>query len=243
MSKILKRKSELDNLVVLMVGGLGTRLRSVSNQSPKPLVKIGNKPILEIILDSFIESGCKHFLFAVNYKSEMIESYFGNGSKWGVKIEYLRERKTLGTAGALGLLPFMPQQSLFIMNGDLITKVNFREMLNFHLKHAGAATIGVREYYNTIPYGIVKIKGHSVLGIKEKPVQRLFVNAGIYILTPEVLSLVPRNYCFSMPDLLTRIIQNGLKISAFPIREYWLDVGTADGLNRARNEYFEFFDG
>lgn len=242
LSALSERKSDLDNHVVLMAGGMGTRLWSVFNESPKSLAQIGNKPILETILDGFIEHGLKRFLLSVNYKAEMIKDYFGDGSRWGAEIEYIHEQQPMGTAGALGLLPFKPKQPLFVMNGDLLTRVNFRQMLDFHFEHLGAATIGVREYFSHIPYGVVKTDGHRFLSIEEKPMQKFFINAGIYVLAPEVLSLIPQGCCFDMPDLFARISNNGLNVATFPIREYWLDVGTVDSLNRARSEYLEVFD-
>ncbi len=219
LSELGEKKPDLDNYVVLMVGGMGTRLWSVFNESPKSLAQIGNKPILETILEGLIEYGLKHFLFSVNYKAEMIEDYFGDGSRWGVEIEYIHEKQPMGTAGALSLLPFRPKQPVFVMNGDLLTRVNFRQMLDFHCEHLGAATIGVREYCNHIPYGVVKTDGHRFLNIEEKPIQKFFINAGIYVLVPEVLSLIPQDCCFDMPDLLAKINKSGLSISAFPIRE------------------------
>lgn len=242
LSHLLPSNTELDNPVILMVGGLGTRLWELSAKAPKSLAQIGNKPILETILDGFIEYGLRYFVFSVNYKAEMIENYFGDGSRWGVEIKYLREKQPLGTAGALSLLPFKPQQPFFVMNGDLLTKVNFRQMLDFHLEHISVATIGVREYRNQIPYGVVQTEGHNFLGIEEKPIAKVFINAGIYILAPEMLSLVPKNCCFNMPDLFTKIRAKNLAVSAFPIREYWLDIGTVESLNRARKEYLEVFD-
>ncbi len=190
-----------DNWVVLMAGGLGSRLRPLTDDCPKPLLKVGSKPIMETILDNFIEYGYRRFFLSVNYKAEMIQDYFGDGSKWGVEIRYLHEKERMGTAGALGLLPEKPLQPILVMNGDLLTKVNFQHLLNFHQEHQAKATMCVREYEYQVPYGVVKIDHQRLVGIEEKPVQHYFVSAGIYVLEPEVLELIPSNAFFDMPTL------------------------------------------
>jgi NDP-sugar pyrophosphorylase family protein len=160
-----------DNVVVIMAGGQGRRLRPLTEACPKPLIKIGEKPILEIILEKFINFGFRHFFMSLNYKAEMIERHFGDGSKWGVGIRYLRERKRMGTAGSLSLLPEMPDMPFFVMNGDLLTKVNFRHLLNFHQEHGAKATMCVREYDFQVPYGVVSAEKHRLLGVDEKPMR------------------------------------------------------------------------
>jgi GTP:adenosylcobinamide-phosphate guanylyltransferase len=146
-----------NNWVVLMAGGLGSRLRPLTEDYPKPLLKVGNKPILETIMENFIEYGFRKFYLSVNYKADMIEGHFGDGSRWGVEIRYLREDQKLGTAGALGLLPEMTTEPLIIMNGDLLTKVNFQQLLDFHKEQRAQATMCVRDYDFQIPYGVVKV--------------------------------------------------------------------------------------
>ena len=233
-----KRK---ENAVVLMVGGLGTRLRPLTNTCPKPLLKVGNKPILETILESFIEAGFYRFYFAVNYKSDMIENYFGNGSRFGVDIQYIHEKKRMGTAGALGLLPRNIELPVIVMNGDLLTKVNFEQLLEYHQNQNALATMAVREYNYQIPYGVIDFNETRITGIQEKPRQTFFVNAGIYVLSAKVLQTVDAEKFFDMPDLFSKIIESGQVAAAFPIREYWLDIGKLDDFEKAQGEFEEIF--
>lgn len=231
-----------DNTVVIMAGGLGSRLGDLTRDCPKPLLKIGSKPILETILDNFVEYGFRNFYFAVNYKAEMIENYFGNGERWGISIKYIRETTQLGTAGALSLLPIKPRKPIVVMNGDLLTKVNFQHLLDFHNEHHAKATICVREYDLQIPFGVVEINNnHRVQNIKEKPVHRHFVNAGMYVLDSDILEKIPVNQYFDMPTLLAEIIKTNQHVSAFPVMEYWMDIGRLGDFERANDEYAAFF--
>ena len=230
-----------DNWVVLMAGGRGTRLRPLTDYCPKPLLNIKNKPILEIILENLKEY-CLHNIFmAVNYKSEMIEANFGNGRRWGVSINYLREESQLGTAGALGLLPGRPKLPLIVMNGDLLTKINFQHLLDFHQAHKAHASMCVQEYNFQVPYGVVTIDQHRLKSIDEKPMQRFFVSAGIYVLEPEVLELIPKNKYFDMTTLFELIIGKGYETVAFPIREYWMDIGQLENYQQANGDYKKIF--
>lgn len=232
-----------NNWVVLMAGGLGTRLKQLTKDTPKPLLKIGGKPILETILENFIDQGFCRFFISVNYKSELIESHFDDGSRWGVQIEYLRENKKLGTGGALGLLPKRPSAPLLVMNGDVLTKVDFSQLLDFHREHKAEATMCVREYDFQVPYGVVKVDNHRIIAIEEKPVQCFFVNAGIYVLEPHTLDLVPPNVFFDMPSLFENLIEQKMEATVFPVREYWLDIGRMDDFDRANEDFREVFCG
>lgn len=232
----------LNNWVVLMAGGLGTRLKHLTKDIPKPLLKVGDKPILETILANFIEQGFSRFFISVNYKSELIEGHFGDGSRWGTRIEYLREDKKLGTAGALGLLPDKPTSPVLVMNGDVLTKINFQQLLDFHLEHKAVATMCVREYDFQVPYGVVKLDRHRIASIEEKPIQRFFVNAGIYVLEPEVLDLVPRDDYFDMPTLFEKLVDQQSETAVFPVREYWLDVGRMDDFDQAQGDFAKVFE-
>lgn len=232
----------LENWVVLMAGGLGSRLKPLTVDTPKPLLKIGENPLLETTLIKFKEQGFNRFFISVNYKSEQIEAHFGDGSKWGVQIDYLREDKKLGTAGALGLLPDNPTAPLLVMNGDVLTKVNFQQLLDFHLEHKAVATMCVREYDFQVPYGVVKLDRHRIASIEEKPIQRFFVNAGIYVLEPEVLDLVPRDGYFDMPTLFEKLVEQQRETAVFPVREYWLDIGRMDDFDRAQGEFAKVFE-
>lgn len=230
-----------DNLVVLMAGGLGTRLGSLTKECPKPLLKVGNKAVLETIIDNCKEYGLHKFIISINYKAEMIQDYCGDGSRWGVEISYVNENKRLGTAGALGLLPKTPEHPILVMNADVLTKVNFNHLIDFHDDHQSAATMCVREYDFQVPYGVVKIDKQKLLGIEEKPVHHFFVSAGIYVLNPEILSYVPQNKYFDMPSLFEKMLEKEMETSVFPIREYWLDIGRVDDFERANGEYDEVF--
>ena len=225
-----------DNWVVLMAGGRGTRLRPLTDDTPKPMLRVGAKPIIETIMESFIDQGFNRFYLAVNYRAEMVRAHFGDGSRWGVEIGYLNEESPLGTAGALSLLPSRPTSPLVVMNADLLTRVGFGHMLDFHRTHGAAATMGVREYDFQVPFGVVTIKDQSIVSIEEKPTHRFFVNAGIYVLSPETLELVPRGRHFDMPDLFEALIARGRETAVFPVREYWIDIGRMDDFERAADE-------
>lgn len=231
-----------ENWVLIMAGGLGTRLQPLTNDCPKPLLKVGGKPILETIIENFVDFGFRKFYVSVNYKAEMIESFLGDGSRWQVRIQLLNEDEQLGTAGALGLLSEQPRHSLIVINGDVLTKVNWQHLLDFHLSHKAKATMCIRDYHFQCPYGIVRTDQHRLTGIDEKPVQRFFVNAGIYVLEPEVLNFVPRNSFLNMPDLFLTLISSGLDTAAFPIREYWMDIGRIEDYDLAHGEFHENFE-
>ncbi|RIX47311.1 CBS domain-containing protein [Paenibacillus nanensis] len=228
-----------DNWVVLMAGGLGSRLGELTKHCPKPLLKIGTKPILEVILENFIANGFYRFIISVNYKAEMIMSYFGDGSRWGVEILYVQENKRLGTAGALSLLPFLPDEPIIVMNGDLLTKVNFKQLLDFHIETKSKATMCVREYEYQVPYGVVRVNNDRLEGIEEKPVQRFFISGGIYVLSPDALQYIPQDTFYDMPSLFDKLLQLEAATSAFPIREYWMDIGRLDDFERANSEYLQ----
>ena len=232
---------ELENPVVIMAGGLGSRLRPLTNDCPKPLLRIGDKPILETIIENCRSYGFRKIFLSINYKAEMIKCHFGDGSQWGISIQYLEEEKKLGTAGALSLLPEMPAKPIVVMNGDLLTKVNFLHLLNFHKQHQAKATMCVREFEMQVPYGVVEVQEQRISRITEKPSKRFLVNAGIYILEPETLQLIPKNTLFDMPDLFNWLVERGLSTSAFPVREYWIDVGQMPDFEKANAEFPEVF--
>lgn len=231
-----------ENRIVLMAGGLGQRLHPLTADCPKPMLKVGDKPLLQTILDKFIEHGFCRFYISVNYKSDVVKGYFGNGSQWGVDIRYLEEDQNLGTAGALSLLPERPNDPLLVMNGDLLTKVNFCRLLDFHINHKAMATMCVREYDQQVPYGVVRFDKYRITGIDEKPIQRFFVNAGIYVLEANVLDYVPPSTYFNMPMLFEKMIEQQKETAVFPITEYWLDIGHMTDYQRANGEYAEFFE-
>ncbi|MBF0628610.1 MAG: nucleotidyltransferase family protein [Magnetococcales bacterium] len=230
-----------ENWVVLMAGGLGSRLSPLTDMVPKPLLKVGSKPILEVILESFISHGFYRFFLSVNYRREMIKEYFGDGSAWGVEIVYLEENGRLGTAGSLSLFPERPREPFFVMNGDLLTRINFQHVLNFHLEHQSRATLCVRKVEQTVPYGVVRLDAHRLVNIEEKPIQEYFVNAGIYLLDPGVLPLIPKGQYFDMPTLFQSIIKQGETTAAFPFLDYWMDIGRMGDFRQACRDYPEVF--
>ncbi|KUF35297.1 nucleotidyltransferase family protein [Lysinibacillus sp. F5] len=229
------------NTIVLMLGGLGTRLRPLTNDIPKPMLKVGNKPILETIIEGFKQYGYSHFIFSVNYKKEVIQDYFQNGEAFDVTIDYIEEDKRMGTAGALSLWKNRPTEPFFVMNGDLLTQINFDQLMNFHIENQSLATMCVREYEYQIPYGVIETNGTELITIKEKPVHRSFINAGIYVLSPEIFDYIPKDEYYDMPTLFDRLLVQGKKTTAFPIHEYWLDIGQVDEFERADNEYTKIF--
>lgn len=233
--------TRLDNEIILMAGGFGKRLNELTENCPKPLLKIGSKPILETIIESFIEAGFYRFTISLGYLAHMITDYFGDGSKWGVEIKYIHETEPLGTAGALSLLEKRPEKPFLIMNGDLLTRVDFKSLLNFHREHKSPATMCVRGFEHNIPYGVVKINEHEITALEEKPIQSVLVNAGIYVLEPECLDYIPKNQFFNMTSLFEKLIAENKKPAAFPIHEYWIDIGQPEEFNKAGNEYFQIF--
>lgn len=234
----LLHKRQLDNPVFLMAGGFGTRLRPLTHNCPKPLLKVGEKPILELILEGFINAGFHRFFISTHYMPEMIRNYFGDGERWGVSIRYVHEDEPLGTGGALGLLPHDEiDLPLFMMNGDLLTTLNFQKLLDFHLSHSGVATMCVREYEHTVPYGVIQSKGHRILSMVEKPVQRFFINAGIYLLSPDLVKAVIPGTRIDMPTLLEQQIAEQKDVNMFPVYEYWLDIGRMEDFQRAQQEF------
>jgi len=237
----LLKPSYKNNKVVLMVGGLGTRLRPLTEHTPKPMLKVGDKPILETIILNFKKYGFTNIILGVSYKSEIIEAYFGDGSKFGVTIEYIHEKKRMGTAGALSLMRDKLNEPFFVMNGDLLTNINFEHMMDYHLNNSAIATMGVREYDFQVPYGVVNVDGINVQNIVEKPVHNFYVSGGVYVLDSKVLDFVPNDEFYDMPTLFEKLIEEELKSISFPIREYWLDIGRIEEFKKANDEYHEVF--
>ncbi|MDH3346506.1 MAG: nucleotidyltransferase family protein [Desulfobulbaceae bacterium] len=236
------RVSEKPNLVVLMAGGLGTRLRPLTETTPKPMLNVGQKPILETIIESFNRYGFRNFLLSVNYRAEQIQQYFDDGKRFGVSIRYITEKKRLGTAGALSLLPERPQHPILVMNGDLLTGLNFEHLLNYHVHAKADATMCVRDYEFQVPFGVVNTQGAKIRTIVEKPSHHFYVNAGIYVLQPSAIELVPQDSFYDMPQLYQDLIDAGKKVCSFPVKEYWLDIGRPTEFEQAQNEYAEHFD-
>jgi dTDP-glucose pyrophosphorylase len=229
------------NKVVIMAGGLGKRLSPLTDSTPKPMLHVGNKPILETIIESFSKYGYTDIILSVSYKSHLIEEYFGDGKVFGVSIEYIHESNRMGTAGALSLVRERLYEPFFVMNGDLLTNINFTHLHDFHVSHDAMATMAVREYDYQVPYGVVGVHDGHILKIEEKPVHKFFVNAGIYMLSPQVLTYVPQDEFFDMPTLFEKLIEENKTAVSFPIREYWLDIGRISDYEKANHEYNEVF--
>ena len=229
------------NRVILMAGGLGTRLRPLTEDTPKPLLKVGNQPILETIIKNFVKYGFINITISLNYKAEMIKGYFGDGSQFGANLDYIEETKRLGTAGALSLIKNKPQEPFFVMNADLLTNVNFSHLMDFHVHEKSISTMCVREYDFQVPYGVVETEGSTITSIKEKPIHTFFVNAGIYALSPQVFEYIPKNTFYDMPTLFTDMMKENLNMISFPIHEYWLDIGRISDFEQAQNEFTDVF--
>jgi NDP-sugar pyrophosphorylase family protein len=226
-----------DNPVCIMAGGFGKRLRPLTDEVPKPLLKVGGKPILQNLLENFIESGFHRFFISVHYKPEQIKNHFGQGERWNVDVQYLDEVEPLGTGGALGLIPEpLGELPLIVMNGDLLTQVDFARVLAFHHEQRATATICVREFEFEVPYGVVQTAGDCVSDIVEKPVHRFVINAGMYVLNPALVRRVPRNQPIDMPAFLRQNIRAGERVSYFPVHEQWLDIGRLSDFEKAQAE-------
>lgn len=233
----LLNKRQFSNPVLLMAGGFGSRLHPLTQNCPKPLLKVGDKPILEIILERCINAGFSQFYISTHYMSDMVRDHFGDGRRWGVSISYVHEDTPLGTAGALGLLPHDEiHQPMLIMNGDVMTALNFAELLHYHEQHGSLATMCVREYEYQVPYGVIQSEGHLIRSMVEKPVHKYFVNAGVYVLSPDLIRTVSSGTPLDMPLLLEQAISAGQHVAMFPLHEYWLDVGRPDDFQRAQSE-------
>ena len=225
--------SDLENSIVIMAGGKGKRLRPHTSNCPKPMLEIQGKPILEIILENYISLGFKKFYFSVNYLKEMIIDYFKDGSKWGVSINYLIESKPLGTAGSLKLLPHNLTNPFLVINGDVLSKIDPRKLIQFHNENNAISTLCVRPHEINIPFGVVQNNGIEFIDIVEKPSISEFVNTGIYLLNPEILELIPHGFYIDMPDLFKITKSKGKKTLVFPIHEYWIDIGRKEMLDQA----------
>jgi dTDP-glucose pyrophosphorylase len=220
---------------VIMAGGMGTRLMPLTADTPKPMLPVGDRPLLERTIERLREAGIVQLSVATHHLAERITEHFGDGQRFGVSIQYLTEEKPLGTAGGLGLLG-QADGPILVINGDILTRVDFRDMLAYHRRHHADVTVGVRRYEIDVPYGVVECDGAQVQGIREKPSFGFLVNAGIYLLEPSVPRDIPAETRFDMTDLIARLIAAGRRVVSFPIVEYWLDVGRHDDYRRANED-------
>jgi NDP-sugar pyrophosphorylase family protein len=219
-----------ENIMVIMAGGMGTRMRPYTEDCPKPLLPVAGKPMLEHIIERAKLEGFSQFIIAIHYLGHMIEECFGDGEQLGVEIAYLKENAPLGTAGALSLLNPKPRLPFVVTNGDVITDIRYGELLDFHVRHAAAATMAVRIHEWQHPFGVVQMQGVEIVGFEEKPVARTHINAGVYVLDPSVLNLLDDDQRCDMPTLFERLQVKNNRTVAYPMHEPWLDVGRPDDL-------------
>lgn len=215
---------------VVMAGGLGSRLGDLTRDTPKPLLHVGGRPILEHIVEHLQSAGIDELYITTRYLAEQIETHFGEGDKWGVNINYIREQERLGTAGSLKYLEGRIEHSFLVMNGDLLTDFRVADMFTFHQELAAHMTVAVRHYTINVPFGVVSVDGTSITKISEKPNYEFFVNAGIYIVHPSILHLIESGRIFDITELIEKAISAGYNVVSFPMFEDWLDVGRPEDL-------------
>jgi dTDP-glucose pyrophosphorylase len=230
----LMEPQQLQNSMVIMAGGQGVRLRPHTGNCPKPMLPVDGKPMIEHIIERAKAEGFQHFIIAVHYLGHMIEEYCGNGSRWNIKIDYLREKSPLGTAGALSLLSPRPKAPFVVSNADVITDIGYSDLLSYHLHHAASSTMAVRVHEWQHPFGIVNTQGVNITSFEEKPIFRNQINAGIYVLNPETLDMLESGELCDMPTLFNRLQSRTAKTIVYPIHEPWLDLGRVDDLKQAQ---------
>lgn len=218
---------------VILAGGLGTRLRPLTYAIPKPLIPVGKKPILEIIIGQLQNAGFVNIILSVGYKAELIEAYFGDGSKYGVNIVYFKEDKKLGTAGPLNFMNKAIDEPFLVMNGDILTKANFKDVMDFHINQEAEMTVGVKKYEVQVPYGVVTINGDGIEEIEEKPLVELTIVAGIYILNPSVIDVIPKDTFYGIPNLVKDLLNQERKVVRYLIEGYWSDLGNIKDFEEA----------
>ncbi|MCG3773361.1 MAG: UTP--glucose-1-phosphate uridylyltransferase [Nitrospira sp.] len=235
--KQLLAPKPLSNWVVLMAGGEGRRMLPLTENDPKPMLRVASRPLLEITLERCVDAGFNRVFIAVSHMKQQIIDHFADGSRWGISISYIEEEQPLGTAGALSLLTESANHPLLVINADVLTRVNLTELMKFHDEHGSSATVCVRSYETQVPFGVVTANGLFMESMEEKPILTHLVNAGIYVIGPEVVGMLTKNERTDMPDLLAIASSRGLPIGVFPIHEYWRDVGNLDSLFRANDEW------
>jgi dTDP-glucose pyrophosphorylase/CBS domain-containing protein len=233
------RPAPLPNAAVIMAGGAGRRLAPLTATTPKPLLKVGGKPLLEIMIERLRDTGVREVIVTVHYMSELIEAHLGDGSRLGVRVRYVREMQARGTAGSLREIGPLVDAPFFLVNGDILTKCDFRALLDFHQRHGAAMTVGTVPYTVDLPYGVLDVEGEQLAGVKEKPRLDFVVNSGIYVVAPAAVAFVPADTPFDVPDLIRTLTASGQRVVAFPIREYWLDVGRMDDFRKADRDVAE----
>jgi len=226
----------LPNPVVIMAGGPGSRLGALTKDMPKPMLQVGDKPLLETILLSFLDQGFHKFYISVNYKKEIIMEYFGNGSKWGVDIKYLVEEKRLGTAGSLSLIKENHANPIVVTNGDVLTNIDYDRVLRHHFEQKSQATMCVREYEYIIPYGVIEVEGYKISALKEKPKKLININAGVYAIEPDVISKIPKDTYYDMTTLFEDVAKINKRSCVYFLKDYWIDIGQMKELRQANTD-------
>lgn len=224
------------NRAVIMAGGKGIRLGKLTADTPKPMLKVAGKPILERLVLHLVSYGIRHIYLAVNHLSQVIEDYFGDGTRWGCNIEYLHEKEPLGSGGALSLLPEHPEQPLILMNGDLLIEADLAQMLTFHQAHDFYATMGVHYYSHEVPFGCIETDHNRITDLEEKPFLTKTINGGVYVLSPESLTTIPKGTFFPITQLFEHALKKGLPCGAYPLDGDWVDVGVPEHLKQARGQ-------
>jgi dTDP-glucose pyrophosphorylase/CBS domain-containing protein len=220
---------------LIMAGGAGTRLHPLTVGTPKPMLPVGDRPLMQILIEQMREAGIKQVSVATHHHKDKITDHFGDGTGFGVELSYVAEDRPLGTAGALGLMS-RPQETMLVINGDILTQVDFRAMLMYHRSHAADVTVAVRQFELQLPYGVIDCNGADVVSLREKPKTTFLINAGIYLLEPSVHDHIPSGERYDMTTLLEKLIAEGRPVVSFPLREYWLDIGQIDDYNRAQKD-------
>jgi dTDP-glucose pyrophosphorylase/CBS domain-containing protein len=219
---------------VVMAGGFGKRLMPLTAQIPKPLLRVGDRPLIDRLMEQLKQAGVSKVNVSTHYKAEQISTHLGDGEAFGIPVEYVAEEQPMGTAGGLSLIS--GEEPLLVINGDILTGLDFRSLLNFHFEHHAEMTVAVREYRFDVPYGVVETDGVNVTGVTEKPTLKFFVNAGIYLISSSARQLIPSGQKFDMPELIDKVVQRGGKVISFPVWEYWLDIGRHEDYQRAQED-------
>ncbi len=230
-----------DHAVVLMVGGEGARLAPLTDEIPKPLLKVGGKPILQIILERLSLYGFQNIFLCTRYRGDAIKEFCGDGTRFGLNINYISEEQKLGTIGAVKYLEGKLHKPFILMNGDLLTLLNYKNILDFHLDNKSDLTVGSKEFKYSVPYGVLHTDGIKINSIVEKPIFSYRINAGIYVLNPSLLEIIPKDKYFDITDLMSKMFEMQARITAFPIEEYWLDIGQHQDYKQANDDFYNFF--
>lgn len=231
-----------ENTVVIMAGGLGTRLKALTRNTPKSLLELGPRPLLETIIRNLASQGFYKFMVAVNHKSDQIEAHFGDGTDFDVSINYLREKKRLGTAGPLSLLKELDDCPYLVTNSDVLTDFNYAELVDSHQASGAIATVATREYEIEVPFGVITEEKGSIISISEKPAHRFLISAGINVLDRQAIRMIPSGRFFDMPDLINLLIESGKACGTIPVNGYWIDIGRPDDFHKANADFPELFD-